>query len=362
MPGYPSSVWPVREQRKKGIWAMRQDSVAGRQDVCVTILLSTYNGAAFLSAQLESFLAQTHQNWVLYWRDDGSSDETVEMMQAFAAHVGAQRCVMSPSSGGHKGLVASFLTLLREQGEASFVAFSDQDDVWFPGKLDAAVSALCGANAEPALYCARQYLVDSLLGNPRLSIGYKSVPEFPGCLAYNLANGNSIVMNQAAAALVARAKEPEGTVHDWWSYIVVSACGGKIIFDPQPQLFYRMHRANVIGRAQPFMQRARAALQRGSLIYMTVMRRHLEALKHSSLPLTREANQAVVLLLAGMQKNPIKRLAALRCKHFHRSTKLENLLFRYWFLTNRSVERDYSQAPLLALHRDVEGKVSQSSR
>ena len=70
---------------------MRQDGMAGRQDDCVTILLSTYNGAAFLSAQLDSFLVQTHQNWVLYWRDDGSCDETVAMMHAFAAKVGPQR-------------------------------------------------------------------------------------------------------------------------------------------------------------------------------------------------------------------------------------------------------------------------------
>ena len=341
---------------------MRQDKMASRQDVCVTILLSTYNGAAFLSAQLDSFLAQTHQNWVLYWRDDGSCDETVVLMQEFAAQVGLRRCVMSPSSGDHKGVLASFLTLLREQVAAPFVAFADQDDVWFPSKLEVAVAALGEAHEEPALYCARQYLVDSQLGNPTLSIAYKSVPAFPGCLAYNLANGNSIVMNQAAVALVARAKEPEGTVHDWWSYIVVSACGGRVIFDPQPQLFYRLHKTNVIGRAQPFMTRARAALQRGSLIYMTMMRRHLEALKQSSLPLTREANQSVALLLAGMQKNPMRRLAALRCKHFHRSTKLETLLFRYWFLTNLSAARASSQVSPLAIHRGVEGKISQSSR
>lgn len=336
--------------------------MAGRQDDCVTILLSTYNGAAFLSAQLDSFLVQTHQNWVLYWRDDGSCDETVAMMHAFAAKVGPQRCVMSPTSGAHKGILASFLTLLREQVGASFVAFADQDDVWFPGKLAASVCALQDAKAEPALYCARQYLVDSLLESPRLSILYKSVPVFPGCLAYNLANGNSIVMNQSAVALVARAKEPEGTVHDWWSYIVVSACGGRVIFDPQPQLFYRMHKANVIGRAQPFMDRAWAALQRGSVIYMTMMRRHLEALKQSALPLTRDTTQSVTLLLEGMQNNPLRRLEALRCRHFHRATKLETLLFRYWFLTHRSKTSAYSQIVPLAARRGVEGEVHQRSR
>ena len=51
----------------------------------VAILLSTFNGARFLHAQLESLLQQTHEHWVLYWRDDGSSDQTVDVMAEFAA-------------------------------------------------------------------------------------------------------------------------------------------------------------------------------------------------------------------------------------------------------------------------------------
>ena len=121
----------------------------------IAILLSTYNGARFLQAQLNSFLAQTHEDWALHWRDDGSTDETVEIMRGFAAKVGPERCIESPSSGPHLGASPSFLTLLRENMHADAVAFSDQDDVWLPEKLAAALEMLDQAGDAPALYCLK---------------------------------------------------------------------------------------------------------------------------------------------------------------------------------------------------------------
>lgn len=331
---------------------MRQVSMADNSDVCVRILLSTYNGAAFLPAQLESFLAQTYQNWVLYWRDDGSSDETVEIMQNFTRCVGAQRCIVAPNSGAHMGVLGSFLSLLSASVGSAFVAFADQDDVWFEGKLAAALAQLAHAGDGPALYCGRQYLVDARLENCRMSILYKAVPPFPASLAYNLANGNTMVMNKAAMALVARSKPPKGTMHDWWSYIVVSACGGKVIYDPQPQLFYRLHKQNVIGRAQPFMGRAWAALRRGSYIYITMVNRHLTALLGSSLPLTEDATRVAAGLRTAMRHSSFRRLGALRYKHFQRQTMLENLLFRYWVLTGRVLEQEDTILPALNYVQD----------
>lgn len=333
---------------------MRQASAVDSSDVCVRILLSTYNGAVFLPAQLESFLAQTHQNWVLYWRDDGSCDETVKIMADFSRRVGGDRCVVAPNSGQHIGVLGSFLSLLRESVGAAFVAFADQDDVWFDGKLAAALACLDHAGAGPALYCGRQYLVDAQLENRRMSILYKAVPPFPASLAYNLANGNTVVMNKAAASLVARSRVPEGTMHDWWSYIVVSACGGKVVYDPQPYLFYRLHKQNAIGRAQPFIGRAWAALQRGSYIYITMVNRHLAALLGSSLPLTEDAMRVAARLRAAMCRSSFQRLGALRCKHFHRQTMMENLLFRYWVLTGRVMEQEDATLATLDYAQDQE--------
>lgn len=302
----------------------------------VVILLSTYNGAAFLPEQLESFVAQTLPGWVLYWRDDGSTDNTIEILRDFAAGAGQGRCLEAENSGEHLGVCGSFLSLLRTAPEAEAVAFSDQDDVWLPGKLDRALTALDGAGTRPVLYCARQYLVDKTLHGVKLSPPLGRAPEFPACLTQNVATGNTVVLNAAAAACVAAAGCPRDTIHDWWSFIVVSACDGKLIFDDQPQVLYRLHGRNLIGRKkQPLLTRAWAAVRRGPMIYMTMMRRHVEALLTQTCPLSPSALADLRLIQAGLQGGLHERVAALRCRHFRRRTVLENVLFFYWFLTNR---------------------------
>jgi glycosyltransferase involved in cell wall biosynthesis len=299
----------------------------------MTILLSTYNGEAFLAEQLASIKTQSFTNWRLLWRDDGSSDNTVAIMRAFGAEVGGGRCVESPGSGLHFGAAPSFLALLAEAGDAPMIAFADQDDVWLPDKLLRAVNQLQAAGNAPALYCAQQFLVDEHLQGHRLSAPHINAPGFPACLTQNIANGNTLAINRAAAALITAIPAPEGTIHDWWCYIVVSACGGKIFFDAQPQVLYRLHKNNLIGRARPLSGRAIAAMRRGSRIFMTMMRRHANTLAANADFLAPAARADLALVQSGLKGSFSNRFGALRCPRFKRRTALENILFRYWFIT-----------------------------
>jgi glycosyltransferase involved in cell wall biosynthesis len=303
----------------------------------ITILLSTYNGEKFLREQLASFKAQSFSDWRLLWRDDGSTDNTVAIMREFAAGLDAAgvggRCVESAGSGPHFGATNSFLRLLAEASDEPIVAFADQDDVWLPDKLQRTVAQINTAGATPALYCAKQFLVNEQLRGHRLSAPHSNPPGFPACLTQNIANGNTLALNRAAAALVSSIPSPEGTIHDWWSYIVVSACGGKIFFDPQPQVLYRLHKRNLIGRARPMPGRALAAMRRGPGIFMTMMRRHANSLAESSHQLSPAARADLALVQSGLKGSIAGRVGALRCPRFRRRSALENLLFRYWFIT-----------------------------
>jgi glycosyltransferase involved in cell wall biosynthesis len=51
----------------------------------VAILMCTFNGERFLKEQLDSFATQTHQNWTLWVSDDGSTDQTLEILRATQA-------------------------------------------------------------------------------------------------------------------------------------------------------------------------------------------------------------------------------------------------------------------------------------
>lgn len=107
----------------------------------IAILLCTFNGQEFLPQQLDSIAAQHGVNWMVWASDDGSSDQTREILRRYQAAWGEHK--LRIVEGPHSGFVANFLHLLALDAiNADYFAFSDQDDLWHPEKLSAAVLAL----------------------------------------------------------------------------------------------------------------------------------------------------------------------------------------------------------------------------
>ena len=306
----------------------------GPEPVPVAILLSTYNGSAYLAEQLASLLGQTHRRWTLYWRDDGSTDRTVAIMTDFAAGPGAGRCVRLLSDGSHLGITASFLTLLRQVPTDHVAAFADQDDVWLPRKLERGLIGLGDPRASrPALYCARQRLVDGSLRTIGLSPRLEALPDFPASLTQNIATGCTVMLNPAAVSLVTGSHPPHGTLHDWWSYLLVGAAGGRLIADPMPVVLYRQHQQNAVGAPHSVLRRGLMALRRGPDAFMQLFRLHVGELAAQSDALSPRARADLALLLASLRGSRLSRLRAMRrLPQLIRRTRLETLLFRLWFL------------------------------
>ncbi len=303
----------------------------------VRILLSTCNGAAFLREQLASFRAQSFPGWSVLWRDDGSSDATAAVMADFAAEVGPERCQRLAAPADKLGVRESFLALLRAAvpslGPGDAVAFADQDDVWLPEKLARGMAALASLPPDvPALACARQILVDAALRPLGESPPLRRPPGFPAALTQNLATGCTILLNRRAAALIAGSRAPEATLHDWWSYLVVEAAGGRVLVDPAPLVLYRQHGANVVGAPGTTLGRARGALRRGPAAFMRIFRGHLAALAAQPGLLTEAALADVARLQAALAGGTAARLRVLGMPGLRRQTALETLTFRLWFL------------------------------
>ncbi len=307
----------------------------------IGILLATYNGARFLSAQLDSFRTQTEPGWILFWRDDGSSDDTVAQMTAFAAEIGEARCIRVEGAE-HLGASASFFALLAAATSHGLpLAFADQDDVWLPDKLAWALEALaptpgtslCGPSpCGPSLYCSRQTLVDEALHPIGQSALLHSAPSFANALTQNIATGCTIVLDPAAARLVAGSQPSAAVLHDWWSYLVITAAGGRVVADARPTVLYRQHGSNLVGAPVSNISRARAALRRGPAIYMAVLRANVAALLKQRELLTPEALETLRTIDRGLRGNPVARLRALALPGFRRQTPMETALFRCWFM------------------------------
>lgn len=214
----------------------------------VRILLGTYNGAAWLGAQLQSFLSQTHTDWSLWVSDDGSTDNTREILADFdQANPGrVERIIEGPGQGS----AANFLSLLchPDLPVEGFTALSDQDDVWLPDKLARAVAALDAApSAPPQGWAARFVIVNEALGRRRISKAWPRGPSFGNALVQNVMSGHTTTLNPAAVALIRRAGRQPVPHHDWWIYQLLAGAGAEIHLDLEPLLLYRQHANNHYG-------------------------------------------------------------------------------------------------------------------
>lgn len=213
----------------------------------VVILLATRNGAEFLQQQLDSFRAQTYENWELIASDDGSTDGTPDMLARFAASI-PQRVVVL--NGPKQGFWQNFVSLVRsDASDAKLFAYSDQDDVWFAEKMAKAVAWFATRDDDaPALYFTRTELVRRDGSPMGISPLFTRPPVFQNALVQNIGGGNTMVFNRAArAALLATPDDAEMVSHDWWTYQVVTGVGGTACYDPWPSLQYRQHGQNIVG-------------------------------------------------------------------------------------------------------------------
>jgi len=214
----------------------------------VAILLATYQGQKYLAEQLDSFAAQTHHNWEVWASDDGSQDDTHAILEQYEKHWPFGR--LSIHNGPEEGFAANFLSLTCKANiAADYYAYADQDDVWEDDKLARAVRWLQTVPAHiPALYCGRTLLVDKHNKEIGVSPLFTKPPSFANALMQNIGGGNTMVFNNAARALLQEAGEHIPVVtHDWWAYMLVSGCGGRVFYDAKPTLRYRQHENNLVG-------------------------------------------------------------------------------------------------------------------
>jgi glycosyltransferase involved in cell wall biosynthesis len=214
----------------------------------IAILLCTLNGAKFLPAQLTSITGQTWRDWRIFASDDGSHDETAEILSQFQKSIGSPR--VDIRNGPRQGFVANFLSLVCNPSvTGDYFAYSDQDDIWEPEKLARAMDWLEKIPPHvPAVFGSRTSLIDEAGQAFGLSPLFRREPDFRNALVQNIAGGNTMVFNAAAREhLMAGGIQLHLPGHDWWTYLVTSAVGGQIHYEPTPLVRYRVHPENIMG-------------------------------------------------------------------------------------------------------------------
>jgi len=214
----------------------------------VSILLCAYNSGKFLSQQLDSIASQSHVNWVVWVSDDGSQDDTAEVIESYRHAWGEHQ--ISVQDGPRQGFALNFLSLVNDKSiQNDYYAYSDHDDIWHPSKLERAVKWLVSIPKEtPALYCGRTCLVNEELKQVGFSPLFTQSPSFANAIVQSIGGGNTMLFNNAARKLLQKVDVSHGVVsHDWLTYQVVTACGGEVFYDASPSVDYRQHADNIVG-------------------------------------------------------------------------------------------------------------------
>lgn len=221
----------------------------------VAIVLSTYNGARFIVDQLESLQRQTYPHWSLLVRDDGSTDETIELISRKASS--DNRIKIVDVGGANIGVVASFSKLLEIalSYDADYYFLCDQDDVWSDTKLEQFIAEF--KSIERKLAGPTPILVHSDLtvvneGMELVSPSFMRYQKICNVdsnptkvlLSQNFATGCASAVNRELLEL---AVPMRGVImHDWWLALLASVTG-KIGYLDRSTIAYRQHGSNTVG-------------------------------------------------------------------------------------------------------------------
>jgi glycosyltransferase involved in cell wall biosynthesis len=215
----------------------------------VAILLATFNGAEFVSAQIRSLKAN-RTTFTLHWLDDHSTDVTRDVVRAVAREEGVP--LQEWHQPQHLGVPAGFFHLL-ECVSADLYLFCDQDDIWQPGKIDATVANLLPDLDRPVLCYSDPLIFHS--GQPHtvrpLSdvMGVKppkSLQEsrlFMAACACGHTQGFTRALRDLYMQHRSIARE-YAAMHDSWLYLIAVAAGEGRMLRNAPTTLYRRHEKN----------------------------------------------------------------------------------------------------------------------
>lgn len=222
-----------------------------KNNKAVAILLSTYNGSGYIEKQLESIANQTYENITLFIRDDGSNDGTAVLTEQFIRKNDLEnKMVVLKDYEGNLGFGRSFYKLANTATGFAYYFFCDQDDYWFPDKVERAVRFLDQEpDQELVCYMSNYYVGNERLGIEKKAYGHKLAIETEtlGGQAFEttLVVGMVAAINETLRKVCFELPVGNGVPasHDKWIAMVLTGLNGKLIYDAVPTATQRRHQS-----------------------------------------------------------------------------------------------------------------------
>lgn len=226
----------------------------------ISILMATYNGERYIKEQIDSILAQTVQDFVLYINDDCSTDATPAILAEYAARCPG-KVIVTANANNSGSSKQNFLHLMARPAApapaADYFMLADQDDFWLPDKIEKTLAkmreleAAHGADTPLLAYTDLKVaaedltiIADSMMH--RVNADFADI-SLKGELVQNTLTGCTAMYNRALAALITESTLPAYTVmHDWW-LMLLAVTFGHAGYLAEPTILYRQHGDNSVG-------------------------------------------------------------------------------------------------------------------
>jgi glycosyltransferase involved in cell wall biosynthesis len=220
----------------------------------VDILLSVFNGEKFLKCQVDSILSQTYVGWNLIIRDDGSSDDSMCIIEDYIKHY-HNNMQLTDKHSSHYGINGSLLRLL-SVSQADYIMFCDQDDVWMPDKIEITLKKMKELEKKIGIDMPVLIHTDLKVADKDVNVTAESFWKYQHLdpkkgkslnrlLTQNTITGCTMMINRALKDKVKFIPEQAITYDRWIA--LVAALFGKIDYVTSPTMLYRQHNSNSIG-------------------------------------------------------------------------------------------------------------------
>ena len=301
----------------------------------VNILMSTYNGQQFLAEQIRSIQEQSYTDWTLFIRDDGSSDNTKEILKDFE-HQDSRIHLIDSDKSDNLGVIKSFHKLVNHD-RADYYFFSDQDDVWLPNKLELSLKEAQNYLADLPL----MVYMDLKVVNQDLEIMTESMvksqshhanTELVQELTENTVTGGIAMINHALAEMWQETDDI--LMHDWYLALLASAFGNLVFID-QPGELYRQHSDNVLG-ARTLSKRFKKWIRPHILfaVYWDLIKNSQKQARHLlQMPLSQSNRELIEAFVTIMDKSMLERFRILRKYGLRKNKAFHTLVFTTLIVT-----------------------------
>lgn len=308
----------------------------------VNILMSTYNGQQFLAEQIRSIQDQSYTDWTLFIRDDGSSDNTKEILKDFERQDSRIHLIDSDKSD-NLGVIKSFHKLVNHD-RADYYFFSDQDDVWLPNKLELSLKEAQNYLADLPL----MVYMDLKVVNQDLEIMTESMvksqshhanTELVQELTENTVTGGVAMINHALAEMWQETDDI--LMHDWYLALLASAFGNLVFID-QPGELYRQHSDNVLG-ARTLSKRFKKWIRPHILfaVYWDLIKNSQKQASHLlQMPLSQSNRELIEAFVTIMDKPMLERFRILRKYGLRKNKAFHTLVFTTLIVTKFAYKKE----------------------